>query len=438
MKYPKLDALSHTRYLLEEYARLKCEEGAADEVCNEIDRLHQELSDCLERIKALPSSEKSAISEPDNLEDIKKLRPDAPRRLWSSLPSDDILREKMLGALYGRIIGCLLGVPVEGWTPERIEGFCKVLNKEYPPTDYFEDVEEGYVKNVYQHYRHEYRKSVMEYAPVDDDIIYTQIALLVMERYGVDFTTSDMGEFWKEHLPFACTAEDIAIKNLKKGLPIEKVGETENPYCQWIGAAIRSDGFGYAAAGYPEKAAKLAYNDAFLSHRKNGIYGEMFLAAAQSAAFSVSSPKEAIEAGLNEIPKDCLLAKDIRWALEACKSATDFKAAAKLVDERFAGMSRVHTNNNLCLVVFGLLLGGGDFLKTLSITVAMGMDNDCTAASAGSIIGAITGMKAVPEYLSARLQNRCDTYLTGFEMFKIDDMAERFIKLAKKVYNNIC
>ena len=46
------------------------------------------------------------------------------------------------------------------------------------------------------------------------------------------------------------------------------------------------------APGYPEKAAEMAYNDAYLSHRRNGIYGEMFFSAVQSAAFTVDTAVE--------------------------------------------------------------------------------------------------------------------------------------------------
>ena len=39
---------------------------------------------------------------------------------------------------------------------------------------------------------------------------------------------------------------------------------------EWNFAAVidsSSDGWAYIAPGYPEKAAQMAYNDAFLSHR---------------------------------------------------------------------------------------------------------------------------------------------------------------------------
>ena len=35
-----------------------------------------------------------------------------------------------------------------------------------------------------------------------------------------------------------------------------------------------------------------------------------------------------------------------------------------------------------------------DFTRTISVTVAMGLDNDCTAATAGSLLGAVLGTTA--------------------------------------------
>ena len=139
----------------------------------------------------------------------------------------------------------------------------------------------------------------------------------------------------------------------------------------------------------------MAWRDARLSHRRNGIYGEMFLAAAQSAAFAVSDPLDAVRAGMAEIPRECLLYRDLAWALEHCGAVRGHGDARRLVDERFAGMHAVHTNNNLCLIVFGLKLAEGDLMRGLSQTVAMGLDSDCTAASAGSILGAVLGKSAI-------------------------------------------
>jgi ADP-ribosylglycohydrolase len=92
-------------------------------------------------------------------------------------------------------------------------------------------------------------------------------------------------------------------------------------------------------------------------------------------------------------------------------------------------MSGVHTNNNMCLMIFGLLLGGRDVTKVLGETVAMGLDNDCTAASAGSIVGALVGAKNVPCHWTAPFHGKVYTYLTGCPQFGIEDIADRFLTI---------
>ena len=67
-----------------------------------------------------------------------------------------------------------------------------------------------------------------------------------------------------------------------------QAAEVDNCFLNWIGADIRSDPWGYAAPGYPEKAAEIAYRDAYVSHRRNGIYAAMYFSAAISAAFTVN------------------------------------------------------------------------------------------------------------------------------------------------------
>ena len=130
-------------------------------------------------------------------------------------------------------------------------------------------------------------------------------------------------------------------------------------------------------------AADMAYRDAYISHRRQGIYGEMYFSAVIAAAFAVDHPVEALEIGLSEIPKECRLAREVRWALEMAPQIGDYAQARAAVDERLAGMHGVHTINNACLTVWGLTIGGTDLTRVIAETVAMGLDNDCTAATAG-------------------------------------------------------
>ena len=158
----------------------------------------------------------------------------------------------------------------------------------------------------------------------------------------------------------------------------------------------------------------------------------MFFAAAQAAAFSVDSPEEAIRIGLTEIPTECTLAKDVEWALEKAPEVKNWEDARKLVDERFAGMNAVHTNNNACLTIFGLILGNKDYTKTIGEVIAMGLDNDCTGATAGSVLGGVIGLKNIPAHWTKNFNNKVFTYIKGSEELALDDVINRFLALAKR------
>ena len=428
MIYPDFTTLHHWLNQFEETARLMTEEGAPQACAAPMEQLIDFLQKSCQQMAKVPENPLLAKREPDDLDTIQQLCSEGPRTLWQDAPSDEVMTDKLMGALYGRVIGCLMGVPVECWSYQQIARWAQVTGQPFPPTDYFERVENPHLQNAYGWERSAYTRAAMQTAPVDDDIIYTQLGLLILEKYGLNFTTEDVAEMWLEKLPLACTAEEAVLNSLKRGIPALDAVGIENPFYQWIGAAIRSDAFGYAAAGHPRKAAEMAWQDARLTHRRNGIYGEMLLAAAQSAAFAVDDPLEAIRIGMTEIPKESRLYQDLTWALE--QEVKDYQEAVELVWTHFgADMSYVHTNNNLCLIVFGFKIGGTDPVKVLSQLVAMGMDNDCTAASAGSIIGAIVGWKNIPPYLYERFHNTMETYLKDTTPFQFDDMARRFLKL---------
>jgi ADP-ribosylglycohydrolase len=413
-----------------EWADLRHEQGA--DVSPVIERLRKSIAAADASLRAVRIPAATRRRQPDALEAIRALRPDGVRR-YATIPTGAKLAARMKGAWLGRAVGCTLGVPVEGWSVESMERISRLHRLDFPPTDYWPvhpwPDEPRYGADVMG----DYLKGNLRYVPVDDDLTYTILGLLILEKCGPDFTTADVADAWLKHLPMACTAEHVALENLRKGIPAEKAAESDNPYVEWIGADIRSDPWAYAAPGCPEKAAEFAWRDAWLSHRGNGLYGAMYFAAAIAAAFSLDDPVEALRAGLSEIPNDCDLARDIRWSLEVAPTLKDWREARAVVDKRFAGMHPVHTNNNACLTVFGIVLGAGDFTRTIGWTVAMGLDCDCTAATAGSLLGAVIGAKGIPQYWVAPFRNKVRTYLTGHEKFTNSDIVARFVKVAREV-----
>jgi ADP-ribosylglycohydrolase len=80
------------------------------------------------------------------------------------------------------------------------------------------------------------------------------------------------------------------------------------------------------------------------------------------------------------------------------------------------------------------VLGQRDFTKTVGITVALGLDNDCTTATAGSILGAIIGAKNIPAYWWKPFHNKTRTYLNDHEWFTNTDIAHRFIRVAERTW----
>ena len=165
----------------------------------------------------------------------------------------DLYPDRLEGALLGRMAGCTLGAPVEGWPIDKMQALAEENGNAFPPEDYWSWVPEPKSKRYQMSRREEYTRSGLAGVPVDDDVAYTLLGLLIIEEFGPDFTTDDVGRAWLKYLPYACTAEQVALNNLSKGIPPKQAGSKNNPYCELIGADIRADPWGYMAPGWPEK-----------------------------------------------------------------------------------------------------------------------------------------------------------------------------------------
>lgn len=378
-------------------------------------------------LKNLLNTLKNEASHPQEPNDLKSIL-DFSELDLSSYPVNNYL-EKLKGAIIGRFVGCLLGVPVEGYSIEYMEQLAKQTGTPFPPTEYWHDIDKD--ENWIQYgidKRKNYTLNRMNACLVDDDINFTILNLLLLDKYGKDYTLSDIGEFWINYLPYACTAEDRALKNLKKGVTCNLVAE-DNPFIEWIGAAIRADAFAYIYPGEPLKAAKCCYNDAYLTHRRNGIYGEMFLAASISSSFASETPLDALKIGMKFIPKESRLYKELKWAMSYENKTFTFKEARKLIDERFPGMNSVHTINNMCAIVFVTILAGNNYDKAISLAVALGLDNDCTAASIGSLYGANLGINKIDAKWYRCFNNIVHTFINGLPEISIDDIINLVLKI---------
>ena len=414
----------------------------------------------------LPLDQDLLKREPSDLESIRALRPRGPRRLKLALSEAELL-DRFHGAWTGRAAGCALGKPVESMGMRArggkavgradIKAYLRRRN-DWPLADYVSNRDAGdkELQGEWEKKGRSFRETIAYMEP-DDDIHYSLVGLGVLEEKGPGFKWDDVASYWSSHIPLAaiCTAERQAILNffgkwvLWSGGPAtpEYTRTHHNPYREWIGAQIRSDGWAWCCAGKPELAAGLAYRDACWTHTRNGIYGEMFMAAMQSAAFAVSDPGELVSIGLSEIPAECRLARALRRTLELVRTEPDWESCAAKVEalcaeitpyhfwngEKTAGMNPVHTINNAAFCVLALFYGKMDTLQSTVISVMCGCDTDCNGATVGSIVGAAAGRQKFNEGFAAPLHDTIKPSMIGFEECSMVDLAKRTLVVWKTI-----
>ncbi len=61
--------------------------------------------------------------------------------------------------------------------------------------------------------------------------------------------------------------------------------------------------------------------------------------------------------------------------------------------------------------------------------IAIGLDNDCTGATVGSIVGAMVGIDGIPTHWYDRFHDTIKTYITDHGTFSIEDAVDRFVAL---------
>jgi ADP-ribosylglycohydrolase len=406
-------------------------------------------------LEALPDEAPgSAYDEPTTLEAIRAARPDGPRRL-EGVPSGDALLDRLHGAWLGRAAGCLLGKPVENWTREAIREVLEYAG-EYPLRRYIPRLEAPAEAPGGSLGAGPLNGGALAVAPPsvaqlarrpadwfggnitrmvrDDDMDYPLIALHLLETYGPEFSTADVGRVWLTKLPYLLvyTAERAAYRNLVDGLQPPQTATYRNPYREWIGAQIRADLWGWVCPGEPERAAALCYRDAALSHVKNGIYGEMYFAAAIAAAFATDSIEAALRVALTEVPARSRFAETVRQTMAWVDEDGDFQRTTDRIGAAYGKYHSVHTLNNAALVVMGLLYAEraaretGDLLgPAICLTVMGGWDADCTGATAGSLAGAALGARALPGQWVDPFHDRLESIVVGMTDNRFSDLARR-------------
>lgn len=346
-------------------------------------------------------------------------------------------KDLIRNAWLGRVSGCLLGKPVETLSFEKgrtgiteyLTGMGALPLRDYIPADplsgvnAFKDCCRGHITR----------------AEPDDDINYTVLALMMLEEFGADLSTEDVARGWLKYLPggMTFTAERAAYSLiLARCSPAFAFGEpagfdlaqcADNEFCDWIGAQIRADLYGWVCPGRPALAARLAAQDASLSHRGDGVYGAVFVAAFGAALAVAHTMEEAMEQALEEIPANCEAARAVAFA----HSLVGNTNAVDSIHGRYQALSPVHTVNNLALVVWALLSHRDDYSAAIGSVVEAGWDTDCNGATVGGLWG-LQG-KPVPSHWTDPWQGRIAVTLATVGELDVDTLAARTVRVAENI-----
>lgn len=438
-----MDDIYHPRQLLEAELTLRQQQGYDDAQLAAIRAALNDASGPAEvealwrQTETLPPPSDWPYHEPNSLDAIQSSLPKTPLR-WE-IDSADVA-DRIYGGVLGRCIGCMLGKPLEGiWDPAAIRRYLTAADA-YPLDGYVPLVEPFPPDLPHFPWARwaETTRGNIEKVVVDDDIEYLILASLIMEAAGRDFGMGDVADAWLSKLAYRqiFTAERVAYRNLVNDVPLEKAAAYRNPYREWIGAQIRADGYGFASPGDPWAAARRAWHDAALTHTRNGVYGALWVASMIAAAFVLDDPAAIVEAGLSVVPPRSRFADAIRrvqgWAnAERSWEAVHQRIEAEIgtaygVDE---GLNAIHTIPNACIVAMALLMGEGDFERSITTAVMGGYDTDCNGATVGAVVGVMGGPERIPGQWSSPLNDTIESNLPGQNGLRITELAARFAAL---------
>ncbi len=231
----------------------------------------------------------------------------------------------------------------------------------------------------------------------NDDLELQLLWLIFAEKYGMSLDSDKLSEAWLDVIEYGMDEYGVAIWNLRRGLKPPMTGYVDNYFTDGMGAAIRSEIWACLCPGNPEAAAYFASCDASVDHCGEGVWAEMFLAAAESSAFLSDSLEKALESGLKYVSSDSNVFGVVKYVMNMYASGTDLKKARTLILEKFGSHNFTYCVMNLGFIISALLYGEGDFDQTVLTAVNFGYDTDCTAATAGGLFGIFYGTNAIPD-----------------------------------------
>ncbi len=318
-------------------------------------------------------------------------------------------RDKVLACWLGKNIGGTLGGPLEG-------------RKYMHDLDFYDPVPTEPLPN--------------------DDLDFQLVWLKMLEEEGVEPSLPVFADYWVRCLSaYPWNEYGFCRRNLARGLMPPVSGCFENYYVDEMGSPIRSEIWACTAPGAPSLAAARAWKDSALDHAGGeGMYGEMFWAAVESAAFVLDDPLTLIRIGLNVIPLPSGISRAVREAVWCHQNGLRWAEARHRIAKTFGHDQPCNAVPNHGFIILGWLYGR-DFGDRLCKAVNCGYDTDCTGATLGSVLGILGGTGGIPRkwrepvgktIVLHKFTGPCDAPAD------VAELADRTVSVGRKVVAELC
>jgi hypothetical protein len=266
----------------------------------------------------------------------------------------------------------------------------------------------------------------------------------VMDKVGLEATTGQYGEMFKDSKYELWHANAGARRNLSRGIAAPMSGHPKyNLHADDIDFQIESDFIGLMTPGLPREANKYADRVGRVMNWGDGLYGGMFFSGMYAAAFFENDPRKVVERGLRSIPAESAYGKIIADVLAwSARNPDDWTKTWRLIEDKWdkddlcpdgaLAPFNIDAKLNGAYVALGLLYGGGDFAKTLEVSTRAGQDSDCNPSSAAGILGVMLGYEKIPGVWKAGVPAIADTRF-AFTQYSFNEIVASTMARAQKV-----
>lgn len=275
----------------------------------------------------------------------------------------------------------------------------------------------------------------------DDDTSFEYTFLHMMEVYGVDdITYRDMPAEWIYHFQdYLWEGNYNAMMLMKQGVvPPETGKKGVNKAAEAIDAQIECEIFGMITPGMLENC--YGRTKWWMAAVGDGVVLEnsAFYAMLCADAFFSDDIYESLRRVRSYFGAGTETAQMYDFVkLLHDADPDDWHSARSAVHARYYNGYVLDCRINFAATLLALFYGNNEYKKTVEIGVLAGYDNDCNAATAGTIMGIMCGMDGLPtELLEKSGTYYRNTNRPGLNSSTLSQIAERIAAQAEQVILN--